>query len=196
MSLKVLRLKGGEIRPYVMELAKLRLAIFKEFPYLYEGSIEDELEYMKIYMHSPDSIMIVALDNQKAVGIATAMPLKQFTITECQKPFLDLSMNISDIFYFGESVLDKNYRGQGIYRQFFQEREAAAKAYGSHTVTFCAVERSKNHPHCPQNYRSLDKVWEHFGYKKHPEILTYFVWKDIGDKHKTAKPMIFWMKQL
>lgn len=194
-ELKISRLKGTEILPYINDLAQLRMSVFSEYPYLYEGNLDYEIKYLKTYMDSPHSIMIVVSDLHKIVGASTAIPLK-FETFEFQQPFITLNMDINDIFYFGESVLDKHHRGKGIYRYFFHEREMAAKNYGCHTAAFCAVEREENDPRRPADYVPLDTIWKHFGYEKHPEITTTFDWKELGEAQQSPKPMTFWLKKL
>jgi len=194
MALKILRLKGVEINPYIIELARLRIEVFKEYPYLYEGNLDYEMNYLKTYTNSSDSVMILVVDGDKIVGASTAIPLK-YEMQEVQTPFLEVGMKIEDIFYFGESILNKHYRGQGVYRHFFNEREAAAKDYGCRLFTFCAVDRPPDHPKKPPHYKPLDEIWEHFGYKKHPEIYTYFKWPEIGETYQFTNRMVFWLKE-
>lgn len=194
-DLKILRLKGQDILPYIPELAKLRIEIFKSYPYLYDGDLDYEHNYLDTYVKCEESIIVIALDHDKVVGASSAIPL-EFETVEFQKPFLENHINIQDVFYFGESVLQVAYRGHGIYRHFFTKREAAAKDYGSKLAAFSAIERPANDPRKPKNYISLDSVWKHFGYEKHPELCMYYEWKEIGEASQTPKPLIFWLKTL
>ncbi len=194
-KLRIIRLKGNEILPFIADLAKLRIEIFRNYPYLYEGDLEYENNYLTTYVSCPESIMILVLENDHIVGASTAIPL-EFETAQCQKPFIDQGMNIQNIFYLGESVLLPEYRGRNIYRHFFHERELAATEYGCHATTFCAIERSPNDSRRPKNYVTLDKIWEHFGYKKYPELCAYYEWKEIGEKTISNKPLIFWLKNL
>jgi GNAT superfamily N-acetyltransferase len=192
---KIERLKGKQVHNYIDDLAKLRIQIFKEYPYLYEGNLSYEIDYLNTYTACDESILIVASMKSKIIGVSTAIPL-EYEMAECQKPFLDTHLPISKIFYLGESVLLPEYRGQGIYRQFFDQREKAAMEYGSLITTFCAVSREADDPRSPKGYEPLDNIWQHFGYQKHPELCAYYKWQEIGDTVQTSKPMIFWMKYL
>lgn len=194
-DLKILCLKGQDILPYIPELAKLRIEIFKSYPYLYDGDLDYEYTYLNTYIKCKESIIVVALDRDKVVGASSAIPL-DFETIEFQKPFLENSISIKDVFYFGESVLQFAYRGCGIYRHFFTEREAAAKEYGSKLTAFAAIERPLDDPKKPKNYLPLDLVWKHFGYEKHVELCMYYEWKEIGETLKTTHPLIFWQKKL
>ncbi|WP_020407331.1 GNAT family N-acetyltransferase [Hahella ganghwensis] len=184
---------GRDITPWLEDIAKLRLQVFREFPYLYEGSLDYESDYLKKYASSDKSVFILAKVNRKVVGAATGLPLIDAD-EEFQAPFKEHGLNISQYFYFGESVLDKNFRGRGIGHMFFDAREAFAWHNCFRWTTFCAVERPENHPQRPPNYRPLNQFWEARGYQQRPELNTCYSWQDIGEPEETSKPMIFWIK--
>lgn len=194
-ELTIIPLKGEQIHPYIDELAKLRISVFKNYPYLYNGDMAYETHYLRSYLQCPDSFMVLVIDKDTVVGASTAIPL-EFESADFQKPFIDHNINLHDIFYFGESVLLPDYRGKNIYHQFFQLRELAAKAYGSKVTAFAVVERSPNDPRRPKDYLPLDTVWSRYGYKKHAELRMYYTWKEIGEETASAKPLIFWLKHL
>lgn len=194
-NLIIKRFKGQAILPYISDLAKLRIKIFHDYPYLYVGDMEYETQYLNKYVKSPESIVVIVFDNDMVVGVSTAIPL-EFESTEFKQPFIDHKISLQNIFYFGESVLLPAYRGKNIYRQFFLEREAAAKEYGSKIAAFCAVSRPENDPKKPLNYIPLNNIWSRYGYNQHPELCANFAWKEIGQQEPSTKPLIFWLKNL
>lgn len=194
-NLKIIRVKGQEIIPFIPELAKLRINIFKEYPYLYDGNLEYEYNYLNTYIKCPESVIVLVFDEDKIVGASSAIPL-EFETMEWQKPFLENQIDVHDVFYFGESVLQPEYRGRSVYQHFFSQREAAAKEFGCKFAAFAAVERAIDDARKPKDYVPLDKVWKYFGYEKHPEICAYFNWKELGEINQSSKPLIFWLKKL
>lgn len=195
MAVQIIRLSGKDIQPYLSDLAQLRIKIFHDYPYLYEGNMDEEKKYLTTYMNCEQSVLILAIDNKKVVGASTAIPLSNETV-EIITPFKKAKMDIDKIFYLGESVLMHEYRGQKIGPRFFAEREAAAREQGFPITAFCAVQRSDDDPRRPKDFHPLDKMWKGLGYVKHPELNTYFSWKEIGETVESNKPMTFWMKQL
>jgi len=195
LAITLTRYRGEEAIPYLQAMAELRMKIFHEFPYLYEGDWEAEKDYVQTQLRCPDSIYVIAFDGDEVVGASAALPLCYET-EAVQKPFLEQHWDIQDVFYLAESVLDKRYRGQGLYREFFQNREQAAREYGCHWAAFCCVERQTNDPRRPYQYHPLDKVWRHFGYRKDCSLKTAFVWREIDEEQPTPKPMVFWTKKL
>ena len=188
--------QGEAIFPYLRDLAQLRIEIFREFPYLYDGSPEYEKEYLQTYVNSPESIAVLVFDGDQLVGASTGLPLDHET-DEFKKPFLKAGLDTNTIFYCGESILKKKYRGLGIYSEFMQRREKHAKSLNQfEKICFCAVSRPDDHPLRPQNYTPLDKVWNKFGYLKQENLRTFYTWKDVDQKKESSKEMIFWLKDL
>lgn len=194
-NVHIKRLAGNAITPYVPDLAALRIKVFRDYPYLYEGDIEYEKKYLTKYADSENSLLILVLDGKKIVGASSAIPLKDES-GEVKKPFVSAGFDINKVFYLGESVLLSEYRGRQIGRLFFAERENAAREHGYNITAFCAIDRNHDHPKRPKEWYALDNFWTSIGYEKRPELETLFSWQDTGDNVVSEKPMIFWLKQL
>lgn len=194
-NITIRRFTGLEVERHIPDVALLRIEVFREFPYLYDGDMQYEANYLRTYSESPDSVIVLAFDGDQVVGASTAVPLRHET-AEAKRPFVAHDFNPDDVFYLGESVLRQRYRGRGIGVRFFEEREAHARNVGEFRwLAFCAVERPENHVGRPLDYVPLDLFWSHRGYRKHPELRTTFTWRDLGEAGQTPKPMVFWMKQ-
>ncbi len=193
-DLRIEKCSGTTLMQYIPALARLRIEVFRDFPYLYDGNYEYEEKYLQTYIDTPSSVIVLAIDGERVVGASTALPMKYET-DELKKPFIENNYNLDEVFYCSESVLNKDYRGLGLGVHFFEQREAHAKELGGFkTITFCCVERSLNHPRRPLNYVPLDAFWNKRGYFKHPELKTTYLWKDLDDTEETPKPMTFWIK--
>lgn len=193
-NIQVIRRGGEALIPFIADLARLRIQVFHDFPYLYDGDLDYEKKYLQTYIDKSDSVIVLALDGEHVVGASTALPMRDET-HELQKPFIEHGYDLNEVFYCSESVLDKNYRGLGIGVRFFEEREAhAAELGGFKHITFCCVERPADHPRRPADYVPLDAFWNKRGYFKHPELRTEYVWKDLDDTEESPKPMTFWLK--
>ncbi len=193
MNLSYITKRGSEIEAVFDDLAQLRITVFKAFPYLYEGTVEYEKEYLKTYILSERSFLFAAYTEGVMIGATTCIPLADET-DEVREPFEKANLDIKSIFYFGESILLPEYRGLGLGHRFFDEREAHARSFGTFKTTcFCAVARPDNHPMKPAGYRPLDGFWIKRGYKKTPSVQSQFDWLDIGETVSTHKPMVYWM---
>ena len=116
---------GEEAASHAADLARLRIAVFREYPYLYDGDMAYEKYYIQQYVQSPGSVIVLAMDGDTIVGASTALPLADET-QAFKQPFIEQGIAPAKVFYFGESVLLPAYRGQGIGHRFFDQREAHA----------------------------------------------------------------------
>ena len=188
--------QGAALAPLLPSLARLRVTVFRAWPYLYDGSEAYEAEYLQTYVRAPGAAVVVARDRDSVVGASTCLPMPEAS-ADVQAPFVAAGLNLDDFFYFGESVLLDAYRGQGIGVRFFELREARARALGrARFCAFCAVQRAAGDPRRPVGDAGLDAFWTHRGYVKRPAFAAHMRWKDLDAAEETPKTLIFWMKSL
>lgn len=188
-------LTGADVRTVLDDVARLRISVFRDFPYLYDGSLDYERDYLSRFAASDGAVVVVASDGARVVGAATGCPLAA-EHEEFKQPFIERGLDVNSIFYCAESVLLPEYRGQGAGRHFFDLREAQARDLGARHSAFCAVVRPDDHPARPADYVPLDLFWKKRGYVKITGFTTRFSWRDVGADHDTFKPMQFWMRDL
>jgi len=186
-------LTGAALHDAVDALAALRIAVFAEYPYLYDGSAEYERAYVREFMAEPDSVLIAAKDAGRIVGAATASPMASQK-SEFRAPFDARGIDTASLFYFGESVLLPEYRGQGIGHAFFDAREAQAQAWGASSACFASVVRPDDHPLRPAGYHPHDRFWTGRGYAPVGGLVTQLAWKDHGEAAETPKAMQYWLR--
>lgn len=194
MSLSFRAYRGAEIAPVVEDLARLRITVFRDWPYLYDGDLAYEERYLQSYA-SGDTILVAAFDGADMVGAATGMPLSDHA-DDFATAFQDQPYAFHTVFYCAESVLLPQYRGQGAGHRFFDTREVHASRLGFAFSAFCSVQRPEDHPMRPAEYRPLDPFWRKRGYAPLPGAIARFAWRDIDDDTQTDKPLQFWIKPL
>lgn len=195
MTIRVEAVTGPEVTRYLSALAVLRIEVFREWPYLYDGDVAYEEQYLAPYARAADTVVVIAWDGDELVGAATAMPLAAHS-DAVAPPLVAAGYDTAAVYYFGESVLRADRRGLGLGHRFFDEREAFARARGYRTATFCAVARPADHPRRPAGYRPLDGFWTKRGFVRRPDITTEFRWRDLDEDGESGKPMVFWTKDL
>lgn len=196
MTIRIETLTQDKFSTVLPALARLRIEVFRDWPYLYDGSLAYEQTYLDKFAATVGSVIVAAHDGDAIVGCATAAPLLGHE-PEFAEPFLKAGYDPTRIFYFGESVLRAPYRGRGIGHAFFDHREAAARQVAGVThIAFCGVLRPADHTAKPADYVPLDGFWLKRGYSKVPELVAQYAWTDVGDTAKSSKPMQFWMRAL
>lgn len=192
---EVRTLTGDELEAHLDDVARLRIAVFRDWPYLYDGTLEYEREYLKTYRDNKGALLVGAFDAGMLVGASTSTFMEDHA-EGFAAPLRQIGLPAGSILYGAESVLLPAYRGQGLGHKFFDLREAHARAHGRTHVAFCSVVRADNHPLRPATYRTNDAFWTGRGYAKLPGVLAEFAWKDVGDAGESVKPLQFWMRAL
>lgn len=188
-------LKGPDLEAALDGMAQLRITVFREWPYLYDGSPEYEREYLATYRDNPGALLVGAFHGGKLIGASTSTPMEDHA-PEFSAPFRGLGLRPETILYGAESVLLRPYRGIGLGHRFIDLREEHARAMGRTHVAFCSVIRPDDHPARPAIYRKNDSFWMGRGYDPLPGVVAHFSWKDVGDTGETEKPLQFWMREL
>ena len=196
MSIEVSALSGEDILSILPDLARLRITVFRDWPYLYDGSLEYEETYLAKFAAAKGAVCVVARDGGLVVGASTGAPMVEHA-DEFGEPFRAAGYDLDKIFYCGESVLLKSHRGHGLGHKFFDLREGHAHALGGFThSTFCRVVRPDDHPLKPSDYIPLDRFWGKRGYAPVPGLTATYDWKDIDQAEETTHTMQFWMRAL
>ena len=193
---RVERLTGARLQALLPDLARLRITVFRAFPYLYDGSLAYEETYLQTYVRAEDSVLVGAFDGDKVIGASTGLPLAHEppSLTDT---FTAHGFDVGQVFYFGESVLLPEYRGHGVGVAFFREREAHARSLGRFRwASFCGVVRPADHACRPVDYVPLDAFWRKRGFAPVAGMLGSLTWRDVDAALETAKPMQFWVKEL
>ena len=193
--IRVEALTGANLEAALEDVARLRISVFRAWPYLYDGDPEYERTYLETYARSEDAIVVGAFDGAALVGAATGTSLLDHS-DDFSAAFDGTAEDLDRIFYCAESVLLPEYRGQGVGQQFFALREAHAIALGKHKSAFCGVLRPWDHPARPESYVPLDGFWRRRGYRPLAGAVARFKWKDLGEDAETAKSLQFWIRTL
>ena len=194
MTVSVAPVTGADLAGVLPALARLRITVFRDFPYLYDGDAAYEADYLAGFAAAEGAVIVVARDGAEIVGAATAAPLAAQD-EAWRAPLAAAGLDIARTFYFGESVLRGEYRGQGIGHAFFDHREAQARAHGATHAAFCSVIRAADHPARPSGHRPLDTFWYGRSYAPLAGVTAWFDWKTVGggdERHELQ----YWTRQL
>lgn len=202
-NLTVEILTGKQIIPVIPEVAKLRIKMFREFPYLYEGGIkykEYEEKYLTSFIETSHALLVTLKDGNTIGGVATALPFISAGehFVEVLQKFREQGLNPKDYFYIGDVIVLPEYQGQRFSVISVEKIENLARQWGYKHACLMTVMRDKNDPRRPKNYKDTDGIWAHLGYEK-IDIIMNSVYPTIqanGNVKEVPNPMRFWVKKL
>jgi GNAT superfamily N-acetyltransferase len=195
-NIRILSFTSSDVNDLIPQIARLRIEVFPEYPFLYIGNYEYEMRYLKKFLTMKDAIVVAAFDNDELIGISTGFPFI-YEDENLKKVLISHHRNPQNYFCFGESVLRKSYRGLGIGKAFFDQREAHVQHLNKyHYICFYTVVRPANDPKRPSDYRPLAPFWKSRGYTEHPELIGIISYQETGEAEETPKQMVFWIKEL
>ena len=201
-------LSGKALRRALPDLAALRLGVFREWPYLYEGDAAYERRYLQTLADAPDAVIVGAfpgagtgrigrgpvVGDAPMIGAATGLPLA-VADAPFRAAYERAGLDPATRYYLAESVLDPHWRGRGIGVAFFSHRERAARAAGFARACFCAVARAPDDPRRPARHVPLDGFWTRRGYARVP-VEARYAWRDLNEGDESEKTMVFWERAL
>ena len=160
---------GHHTQEYINDVATLRLLVFREYPYLYDGDRRTELDYPNGYSSNENSILVIAKDGEKIVGAISGKPLLE-TEEAFLVPFAQQRLPVQGIFYLGEIMLLKEYRGQGVGSQLYRRFEDVVKQKEKYQkMAILEIVREDQDPRKPKSYIPGHEFWRKLGYIEHPD---------------------------
>ena len=194
--------KGIDILPFIEKTSEMRIRLFKEFPYLYQGSMDYEREYMKAYAKDPKSTIAIASCDKNIIGVSTGIPLvSESSIVDGSAQLITQAGEApEDYYYYGEILIEPEHRGNKISSKLYSAQNELVKKWGYKKVCILTVVRQKNHPLKPKEYQSLDSMWTHFNYNRFiPPILVTYDWNTFqcsGEVRMQSNELEMWHKTL
>lgn len=191
---------GKDVAKFTTLIANYRISFFKKFPYLYEGNMEYESNYLEGILNEKKSLLVVIQFNNSPIGISTSYPLttEADILTETYEKFISENKKPEEYFYYSEIILSDDHRQKGLSKTVYEIQEDYAKTLGFKKICLATVLREKNDIRKPLDYRDSDGLWENLGFSKTKIIIDY-EWPTIqfdSSIQKNKNKMIFWEKNV
>jgi GNAT superfamily N-acetyltransferase len=187
-------LTGTAIADGLDEVATLRLEIFREYPYLYQGRREDERKYLGSYAEAPDACVILAHDGLTVIGAATGMPLIHED-AQMLDAFAGTAFPHNEVYYVGELLFRPAYRNCGQGRKLLAQLESHIRSLRYRRLTCATIERPDDHPLRPRDDIPMTRFLARTGFVRLPGVTTHFRWRET-DGVQRDHSMQFWSKEL
>ena len=147
MALDVKSLVGEEMKAVLPDLARLRIIVFRDWPYLYDGTLEYEQKYLAKLAAAKGAVCVVARDGTEIVGASTAAPMIEHA-DEFAEPFeragydLDRHLLLRRI----RAAEDRTAGTASGTRSSIIARRTPRSSAASRTRRFCRVDAPRRPP--------------------------------------------------
>lgn len=188
--------KGSEVIPHLRKLIEIRFLFYRDYPYFYDGTIEDEENYLRWYSNSENTLLVLAKSGENIVGAVIGLPLPE-SLEENKDAFQNIEVSPCELFYLGDNMVIKELKASSVQEQMYHQFEHAVKQLGKYKeIVVCEVERDVDDPKKITNDIFGEFAWNTQGFIREPNQIVNFSWKEIGDSTSSNHRMVFWRKLL
>lgn len=113
MGLRLDVLRGEDLARAIDDVARLRIAVFRDWPYLYDGDLSYERSYLQSYLESERSVVVGAFDGDDLVGASTGAPLADHA-EDFAAAFKGAGLALEDVFYCADRFCCPSTVGRGL----------------------------------------------------------------------------------
>lgn len=116
---------------------------------------------------------------------------------DIHKPFVEKGYEVDGFYYYGEIMIDKDYRNKGIAKRIYQIREHEAKEQGYSNNCFATIV--KDNSKMPKDYFDPTYMWKSLGFVEHMDMQVECQWPRIQNDGSTTNEinsLNFWIKDI
>lgn len=192
-------LTGNAVKEILPFVSTQVITAFREYPYLYEGKYEEEMDFRTSLAQHHNTAVAVAYHKETPVGFLTGYTFVNFDphFKGSMELFKQANLKPEEYYYLGEVIIVPEHRGGPLCGNLFDTMENYVQNLG-YQSTCMVTEEHESHPLKPKNYRSLVALWEYLGYQK-TSLVIYLNWlthQPDGSVEDAKHPLTYWIKQL
>ncbi|NBV40758.1 GNAT family N-acetyltransferase [bacterium] len=181
-------------------LSEIEINTFKNYPYIFDSTVEENNDYVHAVLQTKDSVFITAFYNNEPVGIITGASFVDYEpiIPGSNQAFIDAGHNPADFFYCSEVLIVKEHRNKGLMTQLMNALEQYAVDNGYTKMCLSTIVTHIDDAFRPENYREIDSAFLKVGFTK-TNMTAPFTWKSFQHNGPSADQehiMRYWIKDI
>lgn len=196
LSLLLTFFVGAQVTEMIPLIEQLRISNFKNYPYLYSGTIENEAQHSEIYRNNEEAIVVQATVNQEIQALVMGTPVSTLAtiFPDIESLLKSENFNPQEFYYLEEAILVNDINTMQKVCAVIEEH-----ARTLHYKHICFVNVAEEPSVLkPENYQSLNPLFEQLGFVK-TELTIPVSWPTLcGDSIVETKEhsLILWIKAL
>lgn len=188
--------KGKQILRYINDLCGLRMAFYREYPYLHAENKEKEVKYFQTLAASEESSIVFAKEGNRIVGAIIGAPLKDMK-EKFRAAYNKKGKPVDSVYYLSDIFVAKDHRGEGIGSELFNKfEEEVRKMKKYNEIDLYRIDRPKADLKKPENYTPTEEFWKHRGFHAETGLKAVFNWTDLGAEVETPHSMLVYLKKV
>ena len=200
-QLRYVEALGPSIVEVLDDVSRLRMELFRDYPYCYAGNLDYEQNYLRGLSENHESLVIAAYAENELVGTATALPLESSAdiLEGARDRFSNAGLRPEICYYYSEILVRPGQRRRGIAGEFYRRRDATARRLGYSTLCFAALDTSTLARVKPARYFDPSDLWRRMGFVSNPELYVDYHWPTLqadGSSVDTEHRLYFWVRHL
>jgi GNAT superfamily N-acetyltransferase len=193
-------LTGSAQKALIPFIAAQRIKQYQDYPYLYDGNMQEETDYVAWCLEQPSSALAVAYIDDAPIGFASGISLVDFDdhMKGSIQAFTHANFNPHNYYYLADIMVVPAYQGNKISSLLLQAIENHARNNAYKNIC-CITENHDTHPFKPIDYVSVVEVLlSRFSYV--PSSITLsFEWltrQADGSSAQQTHILQYWIKSL
>lgn len=185
---------GSQIAQMIPAIAQFRIESFKEYPYLYAGTLEREYEYLELYKNNKHALAIYRIESKQEVVVIGAPLVAVFPEV---KPIFESAQLDANSFYFMEEATF-TIEDDRLLSEMVAMVETKIKKWGYENLRLLTIREEENHPLKPVNYQSIELLLEKIGFVQTTLAIptSYATICDDDVVEQREHEFIFWTKKV
>ncbi|HEV2601172.1 MAG TPA: hypothetical protein VGT41_02640 [Candidatus Babeliales bacterium] len=192
-------LTGQNLQTITSFMAQQRVEAFREYPYLYEGTVAEDTEYVQWLVGLQHSAVAASYLDGEPVGFVSGIAFvdnEQEFKGSCAL-FEENGLDPKDFYYVPEAIVAAAHRNKSLFTRLHSLLEEHVKSLG-YKASCLVLESHEQHPLKPVDYKGPDEAFIKTGYSK-TRMLTSCAWPTIqpdGPAKNQVHPLTYWIKNL
>ena len=193
--LELRALEGPVAARWLDDIVRIRVELYREFPYLYDGDAAREALCLRTYLECGEAVFLAAFDGDRMAGFSSSIPLamEDEALTE---PFRRAGLDPADYLYIGEMLVEAPWRSWKLLWEHKKYHEARARALHLKYVAMVTVDRAENHPLRPRRYKPLEHIIHYCGYEKIRDLSVSMRWPRADSGSERANRLSVWRRRV
>ncbi|HEV2601175.1 MAG TPA: hypothetical protein VGT41_02655 [Candidatus Babeliales bacterium] len=195
-------LTGKELQDIALFMIQQRIEIMRDYPYLYQGDMNEEIIYMQQFISLPHAAAAVAYLHDQPVGFVSGTSFLDYEsdMRGSSALFMEHGLDPKDFYYIPEAMIMAEHRRKSLFKSLHHLIELHAQSLGYKALCLLS-ENHDQHPLKPIDYRGPDGAFTRAGYSKTDMIMVIspdvFVWPTIqpdGSIKIQTHFLAYWIK--